>query len=106
MHEFSIEGINCPESAVAEQDEIAHDRVEYRLHVRRRTRNNAQYLRGRCLLLQRLAQVGGALAQLVEEPRVLDGDDGLRGEILHQRDLSVGERADLLAVNSKYADQL
>ncbi len=32
------------------------------------------------------------LAQLVEQPRVLDGDDGLRGEVLHQLDLLVGER--------------
>ena len=27
-------------------------------------------------------EIVGALAQLVEQPRVLDGDDGLRGEIL------------------------
>ena len=37
--------------------------------------------RGRGLLLQRLGQIVGALAQLVEQPRVLDGDDGLGGEI-------------------------
>ena len=30
---------------------------------------------GRGLLLQRLGQIVGALAQLVEQPRVLDGDD-------------------------------
>ena len=28
-------------------------------------------------------------AQLVEQPRVLDGDDGLGGEVLHQLDLLV-----------------
>ena len=37
-----------------------------------------------------------ALAQFVEQPRVLDGDDGLGGEVLHQRDLLVGERFNLL----------
>ena len=31
-------------------------------------------------------------AQLVEQPCVLDGDDGLRGEVLDQLDLLVGER--------------
>ena len=41
-----------------------------------------QHLRGRGLLLQRLGEIVGALAQLVEQPRVLDGDDGLRGEVL------------------------
>ena len=55
--------------------------------------------RGRGLLLQRLAQIIGALAQLVEQPRVLDGDDGLGGEVLHQLDLLVGEWADLLAID-------
>ncbi len=42
-------------------------------------------LRRRRLLLQRLGQIVGALAQLVEQPRVLDGDDGLGGEVLNTR---------------------
>ena len=61
---------------------------------------------GRGLLLQRLGQIVGALAQLVEQPRVLDGDDGLRGEVLHQLDLLVGERPHLLAIDGDGADQL
>ena len=44
-------------------------------------------------------------AQFVEQPRVLDGDDGLGGEILHQLNLLVGERADFLAVDGDGADQ-
>ena len=35
-------------------------------------------------------------AQLVEQPRVLDGDDCLGGEILYQLDLLVREREHLL----------
>ena len=62
--------------------------------------------RGRGLLLQRLAEIVGALAQLVEQPRVLDGDDGLGGEVLHQLDLLVGEGPDLLAIDDDSADQL
>ena len=31
------------------------------------------------------------VAQLVEQPRILDGDDGLGGEVLHELDLFVGE---------------
>ena len=38
-------------------------------------------------------------AQFVEQPRVLDGDDGLGGEILDQLDLLFGEWPDLLAVD-------
>ena len=45
-------------------------------------------------------------AQLVEQPRVLDRDDGLGGEVLNQLDLLVGERPDLLAVDGDRADQL
>ena len=36
-------------------------------------------------------------AQLIQQPRILDGDDGLGGEILHQGDLFVGEWTNLLA---------
>ena len=61
---------------------------------------------GRGLLLQRFGEIVGALAQLVEQPRVLDGDDGLRGEVLHQLDLLVGERPHLLAIDDDGADQL
>ena len=52
-----------------------------------------QHVGGGSLLLQRLAE-------LVEQAGVLDGDDGLRGEIRDQLDLLVGERPDLLAVNT------
>ena len=52
------------------------------------------------------SQIVGALAQLVEQPRVLDGDDRLGGEVLHQLDLLVGERTDLLAIDGDGADQL
>ena len=44
-------------------------------------------------------------AQLVEQPRVLDGDDGLGGEVRDQLDLLVSERPDLLAVDADDADQ-
>ena len=43
--------------------------------------------RGRGLLLQRLGKIVGALAQLVEQPRVLDGDHRLVGEGLSTRSI-------------------
>ena len=66
--------------------------LEHRLRRPDDASNDLQYLRGRGLLLQRLAQIVGALAQLVEQPRVLDGDDGLIGESLGQFDLLLRER--------------
>ena len=51
------------------------------------------------------SQIVGALPQLVEQPRVLDGDDRLGGEVLDQLDLLVGERPDFLAVDDDRADR-
>ena len=42
----------------------------------------------------------------LEQARVLDGDDGLRSEVSDQLNLFVGERADLLAVESDGTNQL
>src|SRR5262245_49312238 len=63
------------------------------LRANRRTRDDLQHLRSRGLLLQRFAQ-------LVEQPRVLYGDDDLGGEILDQIYLFIVERPDLLAIDS------
>ena len=42
----------------------------------------------------------------LEQPRVLDGDGGLVGEGLHQGDLAVGERPDLVPDDRDHAEQL
>ena len=49
-------------------------RVEHRLEVEGRPADHLEHVRGRGLLLQRFTQ-------LVEQPRVLDRDDGLGGEV-------------------------
>ena len=72
-------------------------RIQHRLQIEGRTADDLEHVRGRGLLLQRLPQ-------FVEQPRVLDGDDGLGGEVLHQRDLLVGERPHLLAIDIEIAD--
>ena len=46
------------------------------------------------------------LAQFVEQPRVLDGDDGLSGEVLDQFDLLVGEGTNFLTVQGEHADEV
>ena len=37
----------------------------------------------------RIQQLARTRLHLIEQPRVLDGDDGLSGEVLHQLDLLV-----------------
>ncbi len=58
------------------------------------------------MLLKRLAEIVGALTQFLEQSRVLDGDDGLLGEILDQCDLLVCERLHFPAIDRNRADQL
>ena len=60
--------------------------------------DDLEHIRGSGLLLQQFPQ-------LVEEPRVLDGDDGLIGEGLEQGDLSLGEELDLGAAQRDRADR-
>src|SRR5262245_13391390 len=76
-----------------------HQRVEHDLQIEGRAADDLKHVRGGGLLLQRLAQ-------LVEQARVLDGDDGLAGKILDQLDLLVCKRVDFLAVYRDSAEQL
>ena len=57
-------------------------RVEHRLQIEGRAADDLEHVSGGGLLLQGFSHVVGALAQLVEQAGVLDGDDGLGGEIL------------------------
>ena len=58
------------------------------------------------MLLQRLGKIVGALAQLVEQSRVLDGNDGLRCEVFYKLGLFVRERSYLLAEDDNRSDQV
>src|SRR5262249_32866071 len=52
------------------------------------------------------SEIVGALAQFIKQPRVLDGDDGLSGEILQEGNLFVGEVPNISAVNNDRADEV
>ena len=81
------------------------DGIEDRLHVRGRAADDAEHL-GRCrLMLQRLAQFCVALSDFFEQPHVLDGDDGLVGEGLEERDLFFSEGPDFRSPNHDCADR-
>src|SRR5215472_5709502 len=45
------------------------------------------------------------MAQFIEQPRVLNGDNGLGGEVLYQSNLLVGEWPDHLAIDDDRADE-
>jgi hypothetical protein len=69
------------------------------LQIERRAADDLQDVGGGRLLLQRFTQ-------LAEQPRVLNGDNRLRGKVLNQFDLLVGERPDLPPVYSEGTDKL
>src|SRR5262245_33986419 len=75
-----------------------NERLQYRLEIEGRAADNFQHVGGGGLLLQRLSQ-------LVEQTRVLDCNHRLRGEVLHQFNLLVGERPHLLPVDGDRAEQ-
>src|SRR6516165_9515535 len=72
-------------------------RLENRLQIEGRAADDLEHVGGGRLLLQRLAQ-------LVEQARVLDGDDGLIGEAREQSYLLVAERPHLLTVDAERAN--
>ncbi len=76
-----------------------HQRIEHRLQIERRAADDLEHVGGGGLLLQRFAQ-------LTEQPRVLDGDDGLGGEVLNKVDLLVGESAWFLPVDNDRANKI
>ena len=100
----ALESEQSAEIGLANSHSVLQHGLEHRLQLAGRTRDDAQHLRCRGLLLQRLGEIVGALAQLVEQPRVLDRDDRLVGEILQQRDLLLGERPHLHATDQDRTD--
>src|SRR6516225_2243411 len=105
MQGVAIPTVYVPEIGVADADRVLQDGRENRLKIARRTADNSEHVRRRRLLLQSLCEVRGAPAQFVEQPRTLDGDDGLRREVGDEFDLLVIERTNLLPEDTDDSDQ-
>src|SRR6266849_7080687 len=97
MDELAVVKENGAVQTVAQANRALNDRIENRLHIARRARNDPQDLAGGGLPTERLRQVAVAGLQLLEQAHVLDGDDGLVGEGLQKGDLALREEADFRA---------
>ena len=84
---------------------LLQDRVEYRLEITRRRIDHLQYLGGRGLLLQGLAEVAVAGIQLAEEAHVLKSYSGLVSEGLDEIDLGGGEGLYLASATANHTDR-
>ena len=105
MHEAAFVTKNITELRLAKPSRALRDHVEHRLRIGRRSGDDLENACSRGLTLQQLDQVVRSLAQCVQQPSVLDGDDSLRGEILDQFDLFVGKWPDFGAIDDDDADQ-
>ena len=85
---FTVDEPHRAKAGLASLDCLRQHRFEHRLQFTRRTADHLEHIGGGRLLLERFAQ-------LVEQPCILDSDDGLIGEGLQQFNLSVGKRAGL-----------
>src|SRR5207245_1705383 len=82
------------------------ERLQYVFEIGTRLADDLEDFAGRGLVFERLLQITRAVAQLVEEPRILHGDHRLRGEILQQRDLLVAKWPDFLPTRRYVAEQV
>ena len=80
--------------------------MKYGFQIARRFTDDLKYVGSSSLLLQGFGKIACPLAQLVEQPGILNGDYGLSRKILYQSDLLVCEGPDLLSIDGDAANQL
>ena len=88
---------NHSSCCAAEPDSRIQESVEHGLQIEGRAANDLEHVGSRGLLLERLAQ-------LIQEARVLDSDDGLSREVRDQFNVLFGERLRLLPIDDDIAD--
>src|SRR4051812_30029729 len=96
---LSIVKIEMAMICAAERMRLLQYGVEHRREVAGRGIDDSEHLGGGGLLLQGFARLG-------QKPRIFHRDDGLSREVLQQRDLLVGKRADLLSVKMNCSQHL
>src|SRR3974377_1900719 len=97
---FALRPVNRCAVRITQARSRLDQRIQHRLKVESRAADDFEDIGSGCLLLQRFGEVVSALAQLVEQPGVLDRDDGLSGENLYQFNLLVQEWAYPLAIQN------
>ena len=89
-----VEHIDRAGLGAGELHRLGDDGGEHGFEIERRV-HRLRHFAERAQLADRAAKFIGALAQFVEQSRILDGDDRLVGESGDQLDLLLGERLDL-----------
>jgi hypothetical protein len=101
---LAIPAVDAAYVGIANPRGIRQDVFKHRLEVPRRAGDNAKHFRCRGLLLERFGEIVSALPQLIEQPRVLDGNDGLISKDRYQFNLPFGKRLNDSAQQANHAD--
>src|SRR5215470_2361745 len=80
VQEAVLEGGDGRGAGIEEPCGALHNRIEYRLDLGLRAADYVEDAAGCSLILKRLLKLALACLLGLEQPRVLDGDDGLVGE--------------------------
>jgi len=104
--DVSFVEIQRAEFGLADARCVLQHGLEHRLNFAGRARYDAEHLRCRGLLLQRIGKLVRALLLGLEQPRILDRDHRLVGEGLEQCDLFLGKRPHLHATDQNRSDRL
>jgi len=80
-------------------------RVEHRLQIKGRAADDLQHFARRGLVFERFFEVARARVQFIEQPDILDRDDGLVGEGLQEIDLRLRKRRDVTALDVDCPDR-
>ena len=99
MQQVTLETKQRAELRFGKADCRFEERFEHRLEFKCRAADDLEHVGGGGLLLQRFTQ-------LVEQPRILDGDDGLIGEGLNELQLFVGKGTGFRSENDDRTDRL
>src|SRR5262249_4593672 len=92
------------ELGLADAHGVCQHSLEHRFQLTGRTADDAEDLGGRGLLLQRLGEFARALLFGLEQSDIFDGNDGLVGEGLDERNLLVREWPYLRAAHLQDTD--
>ena len=87
LQQLAIEAIHIRPVGAAQPDRFSATVSNTGSEIERRAADDVEHVGGGGLLLQRIAQLVGALLLGLEQPHVLDGDHRLVGESRQKRDV-------------------
>src|SRR5262245_28511159 len=106
MDELPVEPEHVAELSRAQSCRALRDHLEHGLDVGRRATDDVEHFACRGLVFERFLQLSLARLLCLEQPRVLDGDDGLVGEGLQQVNLTLSKRMHLQSAQHDCSDGL